>query len=547
MKKRRLSIALISLVFAAVIAVGGCGSSSDSDSGGGYSPVILDKPVKIVGDIPTDNPVLADFEADRVTNKVEDITDAKVLVINNDVVVSELYVSPSQFQTFFKGGGIVVLVEPSLPVLRQIFTWIGDDNLSEAMGNGTEPDIYAFYDDPVSAENPTTGIHTYVLGGPSNKYDNSIAPSITYTDEDGNEVTKEPEFPFEPPVFTKFETRGMLDHFIGWVNNGGPKGARERLTRVEASTDDVMAMVKAQTTTWAVTAQTMYTIDNDRGLPHVVTFINAYFVYAIHAKGDPTTNPPTSSYDYYIVDQEAQISSDNVYGGGWEDKSAGSHTRNVAYYLLDYYTDHYIRDADSTDFLTDSEVTLLEPSPLTTTGSTTLTTSMSYNFSGNLGFNGAGGQGGFSGGMTYSNSHTTTVPDIGVVYQRGLLSPQTWYPPNVTANARWTYQVHNLPSVTDKRGPFTPFNFSISNPPAISTSTAVFYNTWMWQVKNPSGQYYMHAHFFPRHAYTKLRNNGLWNEWDVYEVNTHFSDSTDYSKAYLAGNLLYLIVPPRDF
>jgi hypothetical protein len=68
--------------------------------------------------------MLADFEADRVTNKVNDIAEAKVLVINN-TSVSELSAYKAELEAFYKGGGFVILVEPTPSELTTLSSWTG--------------------------------------------------------------------------------------------------------------------------------------------------------------------------------------------------------------------------------------------------------------------------------------------------------------------------------------------------------------------------------------------------------------------------------------
>jgi hypothetical protein len=157
-----------------------------------------------------------------------------------------------------------------------------------------------------------------------------------------------------------------------------------------------------------------------------------------------------------------------------------------------------------------------------------LTTGFSQSFSGNLGFNGTGATGGISGTISYSSSRTTTIPDVRVVNQEGLLAP---FATGANNNARWTYQPA-LVSATDHSNWFQPYNYSISSPPAISVNTAVFYNSWIWRVYSPGSntKFTMRCVALPRFAYTKYLND-FWNAAQRHDVNIHISDADDYNNA----------------
>jgi hypothetical protein len=330
----------------------------------------------------------------------------------------------------------------------------------------------------------------------------------------------------------------MVDHFVEWVNNNGPKGSRERLANVkanldsqlEAAGDTVSDLVKAQSVTINKEASTIVSVDGST--PPKAKYANTYFIYAIYDKDN--------DIDYYIVEQEAQVQSGNVYMGYWEEKSKGVLTLNTAYYLFDYYTDHYLMSGST--YLNASKVTILQDKPETTTVSSSLTTGFSQSFSGNLGYNGMAPAGGFSAGISYSNSRTTTIPDVRVANQEGLLAP---FATGAANNARWTYQPA-LVSVTDNANMFQPTNYSISGPSAISVNTAVFFNSWIWMVHNPGSntKFTMRCAALPRFAYTLYQNNPWAIAHITGEINVHISDTDDYNNAPKTD--IVLDKPPRS-
>jgi hypothetical protein len=350
----------------------------------------------------------------------------------------------------------------------------------------------------------------------------------------------------------------MLDHFIEWVNNNGPKGARERLASVKvnlnsqlnATPGDVTNLIQAQTWTFSTRGPGVH--QGIEGYPQAnpqINFTNTYFVYAFYAAGDTTTTPPKLPYDYYIINQEAQIQCGDIYLGEWEGNSHGSHTHNMGFYLADYYTDHYIADSTVNKYLLNNQVNIISPSPETTTKSSTITTSMSQSFTGNFGFNGWGGTGGVSGGLTYSSSSTINVPDMSVVFQGGMTSPHV--SSSIERNARWTYQPA-FPTAVDNTNMFAPVAYYISEPPGISKGTAIFHNTWIWQVVNPAidAKYAMIGFSNPRVAFSIIHKNWYTNpirgHFDYYRLNAYDLDSIDYDDAYANYYRLELIPPPRN-
>jgi hypothetical protein len=106
-----------------------------------------------------------------------------------------------------------------------------------------------------------------------------------------------------------------------------------------------------------------------------------------------------------------------------------------------------------------------------------------------------------------------------------------------STNAAWLYQVQNLPEAVAP--PFAePDTVRIKpDPPAISVSTAIFYNSWIWRIKrNPSKEYRIACLYIPDYAYTYGKDTGWWTY--EYINNDHYG--------YSYGNFINLTPPPRN-
>ncbi|MDR3354282.1 MAG: hypothetical protein LBO21_04535, partial [Synergistaceae bacterium] len=440
------SLVFLFAMLAFVAGVGGCGGGG-GDSGGGIDPGpaatgTTNSPAVLVGTINSDNLLFASFE-DRLTSKlpVSSLADAAVIVLNSASAIDEAAGTAdmaAQLKVAYDKGAIIVALEPHLAGMNKLSELTGA-HLSAAEDNGGNRfcDIYAFVD------SKTTGFHTYVLGdregryyddvtGPANGVSTAKPLASVKAEEEVTSGEVKPVTPDAPPVLapSEDEYKAMLDHFIEWINNVGPKNMESRLRNAKAAarkadtTDDVLALVKAQTVTFNNSLPAPW----DRGgFKPTSLYTDTYFIYAIY--------DGNAKYDYYIFDQECDVISGNMYKGLWTNDDWGSYTHIMAFYLYDYYTDHYLQDSAGA-FLNNARQSILKTSPTTTTGSSTYTTSSSWTIGGSLGFNGDSPTGSVSGSMTYSQSHTPSIPDITVTAQSG--EPVTSIVGS-NNNARWTY------------------------------------------------------------------------------------------------------------
>jgi hypothetical protein len=513
-----------------VFVFGGCGGGGDSASTG---PDVTSRPAAVLGTLPKELPFLPYFEK-RLLNKTASITeDTELVVLHNNGVDTLTDEEKRGVKNVYNARGIVVLIEPTLSELTELSSLVGA-HLSAAVDTGAKPfcDIYAFVDSG-------TGFHTYVLDSLLTDEEVSVAYSNAAeqpraeeepTDEEKNLMPANPEPPHAlPSKLSADEYEKIMAHFIEWIDSNGPATMPKRLARVKeraAATDnDILNLVKAQT----ITFNNNMTAPLDlNGFRPTALYSDTYFIYALYDSAN--------RYDYYIFDQEEILTSGNMYKGLWTNSDWGSYTNIMGYYLYDYYTDHYLQT--SSGAFVSSNLDIVQPQPATSTGSTSYTTSQALQIGGSLGFNGMGGTGSISGSVTYTQSHTTSIPDMSVANQANE-SVKT----GSINNARWTYLVGNLPKSQNNYTIIYPHDSTITpEPPLIARSTATLYNSWMWRVKNPSGTYNVLCRSRPRYAYSKCRAS--WPNFRWID-NGKLGDDT-INNGWTQERTINLIAPPRS-
>jgi hypothetical protein len=506
-RKQYLPAAAAAVLMGALV-LAACGNPA-GDPGGEDTPEYktTTRPALVWNNTTGSDP-LFDLFRNRLLVSADSIAEAEVLVVNNRHIGALTEEQRKGFKDFYEKGGVFVLLEPTFPEIKKLSEWTGA-HLSGAADNGGRPfcEIYAFVDDAGS------GLHTYVYGDPEGRFDDV---------ED-----KTAEAPSEEAQNT------ALDHLVEWIYSNGPPDMQSRLAGARAATEnDVQSLVKAQTVTFNNSMTTPFYPQGGGGTfaplaekelnssPITAVYTDTYFIYAVYDQ--------TNQYDYYIFDQEVQVRNGNMYKAVYGPKSEGYWLDAMGYYMYYFYTDHYLMDPAGS-YLTLDQHDIIQPQPQTSTGSTSYTTSQTYNIGGSLGFNGLGGTGSITWGMSYTNSHTTSIPDIAVGNQSG-----TSLIPNITPNnARWTYQAGNLPRTNGA-------SISPSSPPLITVSTATFYNSWIWRVKNPQDAYTVLCRSLPSYG---------WNMWtnisDDECLDFRLGDEALFNGWTQERNIT-LVPPPRD-
>jgi hypothetical protein len=527
MKTGKKSFKLWVFLFVAVafmIGAGGCG-------GGGYDSS-EPEPVKFVG-MPDKIDFLPDDWQQKVTDKIgKDGDTTKVVFLHNTSVADAV---DAGVKDVYGAGAAVVLLEPTEESLNALAAATGyspavpvsKKGASQADANSESDPGYVLY----AFISNSSGEHTYVFDrsrqGPDVPEPSPIREPIDDDPPVGEDEEGEDKEPATPSQVAP------LDHFLEWLDNSGPKTMASRLARVKESTladstGDVLDLVKAQTVTFNNNMSAPWSLD---GFQPTALYTDTYFIYAIY--------DADHKYDYYIFDQEEILTNGPMYQGLWTNSDWGSYTHYMGYYLYDYYTDHYLRDSGG-NYLSNTQHNIIQPQPQVTTGSSSYTTSQSYTIGGSLGFAGMGGTGSISGSMTYSQSRTTSIPDVEVDLQVGQAVKDGAY-----NNARWTYKVGNLPQSVNNYTVWYPHDSTISpTPPAIAVNTATFYNNWIWRVSDPGANatYQVLCRSRPRYAYCECRAS--WPDF-TYINNATLDDST-LTNGWTQERTINLIAPPRS-
>lgn len=175
--------------------------------------------------------------------------------------------------------------------------------------------------------------------------------------------------------------------------------------------------------------------------------------------------------DYYAVHQEIIGSNSAMNLGNWKD---GEYY--YGFYLGKITNDHQLLTRSDT---TPSSTVIQTTSPATTQNARQESVGMSFNIGGEVGLNTSGPSAGISGGISYSESYTVTMPDVSINNQCKSDGSHI--------NARWEYNVADPAPKRNFWGDITRFE----NAPSVATNTIDVHNTWLWVITNPSDRYKM--------------------------------------------------------
>lgn len=178
----------------------------------------------------------------------------------------------------------------------------------------------------------------------------------------------------------------------------------------------------------------------------------------------------SQNVDYYAVHQEIIGSNQAMKIANWKE---GKNTC-YGFYLSKMVNDHYIYKDNSTP-----SATIQTTSPATTENARQESVSMSFNIGGDVGLSTTGPSAGISGGYSYSEGVTVTIPDVSIINQSKSDDSHL--------NAKWTYEVAQPKPNYNGWGKLKGFYEA----PAVATNTIDAHNTWLWVINNPSGKYRM--------------------------------------------------------
>ena len=487
MKKMRELLWMLLPAILLPIALGGCGGGGDEAVS--KSRVATDRPAVLLGEMP-DLDFMPALER-RLTNRTEGeiADDTEVIVLHDRTIASLTDAQKVGLKKVYERGGIVVLVEPTYDELTEAAGIVGHE-LAAAEDRGAEHfcDLYAFGDD----------WHTYVMGHTHGDHATGDETSLDCTG--GGAHYEE-----------------LMDDLAAWIDRGGPTKAPSQ-NRGAATSVDITVLAKEQTLTH------MQTVSHPSMSRHP-TVKNIYFIQALYDFDH--------DYDYYFVDRQTTINSELAYVPTWTDFKTHHF---FGYWLYSYDTDTQLEGALQAGQyrpIALDTCQLIQPVPETDIGTQGYTLSQRYTVSASVGFSGLSGSGSLSFGASYSKSHSMEVADLLIVLRAGEDFAGQF---TGTGNAAWHYQAQNLPLF---KRPLRLSSKLASEPPAISVTTAVFYNNWIWRVKNPrayEGSFQAACTYYP--VYTL--NHIYPQELDILVDENTFRYDAKETTSFL------LTPPPRE-
>lgn len=160
--------------------------------------------------------------------------------------------------------------------------------------------------------------------------------------------------------------------------------------------------------------------------------------------------------DYYLVTSTVSVASGKMYSGNFTKKHGGVKARICGFYLKSLKSDISLVNSSGASVGRFVQV----PTPETVIGSTSYTTGWGFSIGGGI-TGGTSPMISSTTGFSISSSTSRTISDCDVLNRHH------------GSTASYEYTINNLPRYK---------SLSITDPPAVSTSTITFYSQWVWAV-----------------------------------------------------------------
>ena len=416
----------------------------------------------------------------RLQLRDNEITPETQLVIIESGYIPYLTQSQKEeIKELYDRGGTILLSKPDI---RLAFDFSASMEKKSAIGfdEGENEAIYHSYD-------------VYMFNNRNNEYfiQNVNDPGVSSYE---NESIGDGEFESEPilseksfganslELLTPYECGLRANKIALWINeNSAPEPS------LRAS---VPEMATAQRVTIDVYPKAnFYKVSGRSGAYTIIYEITSLYSFS-------------QDIDYYAVHQEIIGSNKDMHVGNWED---GEYYYGM--YLGNITSDHMIFNRDNA---TPASTVIQTTSPATTENARSQTIGMSFNIGGNVGLSTSGPSAGVSGGYTYSESYSVSIPDVSIANQCKSDGSHV--------NARWAYNTA-VPSPTTN---FWGYLNGFSKAPDVATNTIDIHNTWLWAVGHPSDSYKMKCVNEIHYDYRHGKNNvftytyGTYTYWTTY-------------------------------
>ena len=438
--------------------------------------VKLDLPTAVIG---TDFKEAGLSLVNRLTNKVSiDQSLVQVVILDNSKASTISGEEFDKVKKVYDNDGIIVICEPSSATIERLINLgVGDSFLTytsdEDDADAHSDDIYAFNKDGDE-------LHLNDIYGTSSGMTQKEDPDP----ESGDSTITQSEVTLKHDEQTPYSFGLIADDVATWITERSLPDASEGT--------DLTSLIKAQKKTF------MYSPgfnNKERGKGRSAKYQITYSIYAVYSFDEDK--------DYYFLHEE--IIGNNkpmMLPGHWfEWRTSGVDFDCYGFYLKEIESENYILKPNGEKMF--DGVTVHDPSPTTSEGSSTTTSGYSVNFSGNIGFTPAGGSSSGSLGGSISESFTTSIPDVAI----------TCNVLELPGLAKWVYTVASAP-IQARDG----INAKIYDSPLVSRNTIVAHNCWYWTVDNPkqysnSKPLKVQAFNNITFEYCGVRNNSFTYDW----------------------------------
>lgn len=283
-------------------------------------------------------------------------------------------------------------------------------------------------------------------------HDTDKLPYVTI-DPDGNETTG--KVTPDNTSLTSYEYGLYADAAAAWLNDYSVLDTQQLPQAICRMATDLKAVSHAQSQRFVYSpsfSRDDDTTTTEKAKGRSGVYQVTYTIYSFYSFEQQA--------DYYMVHQEVIGNNAPMFIGNW--KNGGNNC--YGFYLGCIDNEHWIHNAAGALDLNVAE--LHDPTPVTSTGSTSVTSGYSVDFGGNIGLSLSGPSAGLSGGGSFSESYTTTLPNVAIT-NRSLTDG---------CNASWFYDCGSAPVVSNG------WSVSMKDSPLITRSTIVLQNCWYWKV-----------------------------------------------------------------
>ncbi len=394
----------------------------------------------------------------------------------------------------FKKGHPLMLVEPLASEINALVALLGQPGLEVSGSGGDDGAPYSFFGIDLEPNHHVWRVLGHQpIAGPA-----PLVPERTCTDEAETDCATEWVHGDPPPSDHETLQDARAEYIEEWIRATGSRidAFAEAKSFDQASKDDSNEITKLAI---AVPCQSFWQVAVAGTLqaPTYNNFTITNYPYTCHSFD--------SGKDYLYVIQYCVLSGAN-----------GFHV-DIGY-IKYWFMSKYAMSTYITGYENNPNVTLITSSPATTSGVTTVASGTQYSITGTIGINKQGPSASVTGGVTFTDSRTISIPDVAVSNTSG----------SAVNDASWNF---------DLKGGTCSCKCAdtVCDVPVLSYSTFQPVNQWIWMIDSSVRQ--GHPDNIPLHldlsarmsVYMTLYCNAFGCDCDLDEDGKDLHYSADYS------------------